>query len=46
MTIPRPSGSYMMLNITNDEKGKDGMIIVLEIGGKTELKIVFIIIIY
>ena len=42
MAIPRPTGSYIMLNITNDEKGKDGMIIMLEIAGKTELKIVSI----
>jgi len=29
-----------MMNITNDEKGKEGMIYILQVGNKKELKIV------
>lgn len=41
MNIPRPNTSYLMMNITNDDKGKEGMIYMLEIRDKNELKIVF-----
>ena len=37
--IPKPRSSYMTFRVTNDDKSKDGMIFVVEIGNKTELKI-------
>ena len=43
LNIARPNTSYIMMNISNDEKGKEGMIYVLELGDKRELKIVFFI---
>ena len=45
LDIPKPTTSYMMWKVTNDEKGKEektkeGMIYVIEVDTKTEIKIV------
>lgn len=40
LNIPKPKGSYMMWKVTNDDKAKEGMIYVLEVGEKDEIKIV------
>ncbi|CAD8144761.1 unnamed protein product [Paramecium octaurelia] len=39
LKLPKPKSSYITFKITNDDKTKEAMIYVVEIGEKTELKI-------
>lgn len=44
MSIPKPIVPYMMWKITSDEKSKEGIMHVMELRDKTEIKIVIVII--
>lgn len=46
LKLPKPKSSYITFKVTNDDKSKEAMIYVVEIGEKTELKIVIYIFIY
>ncbi|CAD8138991.1 unnamed protein product [Paramecium octaurelia] len=39
LKLPKPKSSYITFKVTNDDKSKEAMIYVVEIGEKTELKI-------
>ena len=43
MNIPKPNVPHMIWKITSEDKTKEGMIHVLELEEKTEIKIVLII---
>lgn len=41
MNIPKPTSSYIILKVTSDDKFKEGMMYVIELDQKTELRIVY-----